>query len=164
MEHIFSLRPLSKEELIELADARIPASLASLAQVDALAPSFVARRALDLLAEGKSAYWCSTFLIVQDSTGKIVGSCGFKNEPRDGRVEIGYGVSANSRGQGAATTAVKQLLELAIIGGAREVLAEVVPENAASTRVVQKLGFVNRGTRVDEDEDIVVQWVWPTNP
>jgi [ribosomal protein S5]-alanine N-acetyltransferase len=163
MENIFSLRQLSKDELIELSDSRIPASLASCAQMHALPPSFVAKRALDLLAEGKPAFWCNTFLIVQNSTGRIVGSCGFKNEPLDGRVEIGYGVSPDCRRQGVATAAVKQLLDLATSSGAREVLAEVVPDNLASTRVVQKLGFINNGTRVDEDNETVVQWVWTRN-
>jgi ribosomal-protein-alanine N-acetyltransferase len=157
---LFSLLQLSREQLLELADSRIPASLASRVEVDALPPSFVARRSLELLSEGKPEFWCNTFLIVQNSTGKIIGGCGFKNEPKDGRVEIGYGVSPNSRGQGAATEAVKLLLNLALSGGARQVLAEVTPENLASTRVVQKLGFINTGTHVDEDNDIVVQWVW----
>jgi L-amino acid N-acyltransferase YncA len=51
-------------------------------------------------------------------------------------------------------------MALALTGGAREVLAEVTPENLASTRVVQKLDFTNTGTRLDEDNDIVVQWIW----
>ena len=99
-------------------------------------------------------------MIVQNSSGRIIGGCGFKNKPKDGRVEIGYGVAPNSRGQGGATAAVKLLVELALTGGAREVLAEGTPENLASTRVVQKLGFVNTGTRVDEDRETALQWVW----
>jgi RimJ/RimL family protein N-acetyltransferase len=160
MKTSFSLLQLSREELLELADSRIPASLASRVEAKALPPAFVARRSLELVAEGKSEFWCNTFLIVQNSSGRIIGGCGFKDEPKDGRVEIGYGVAPNSRGQGGATAAVKLLVKLALTGGAREVLAEVTPENLASTRVVQKLDFTNTGTRLDEDNDIVVQWIW----
>ena len=69
----------------------------------ALPPDFVAARALDLLAEGHARIWCCSYLIVRDQDQRIVGSCGFKNAPKSGRVEIGYGVSSAAQGQGAAT-------------------------------------------------------------
>jgi RimJ/RimL family protein N-acetyltransferase len=155
----FSLLQLSREELLECADSRLPAALASRVEVGALPPSFVAARALKLIAEGKSEFWCNTFLIVRHRDQRIIGGCGFKNAPKDGRVEIGYGVSPDSRGQGAATAAVGLLLQLAFGSGVREVLAEVTPDNLASAKVVRKLGFVSTGTRVDEEGQVVVQWV-----
>jgi RimJ/RimL family protein N-acetyltransferase len=124
-----------------------------------LPPSFVAARALKLIAEGKAEFWCSTFLIVRNRDQRIIGGCGFKDAPKDGRVEIGYGVSPGSRGQGAATAAVGLLLQRAFGSGAREVVAEVTPDNLASARVVRKLGFVSTGTRVDKEDGMVVQWV-----
>ncbi len=155
----FSLLQLSREELLELAGSRIPAALAPRVEEGALPPSFVAARALKLVAEGKSEFWCNVFLIVRNHDRGIVGGCGFKDAPKDGRVEIGYGVSPNSRGRGAATAAVGRLLHLAFAGGVVEVLAEVAPDNPASAQVVRKLGFVSAGTRVDEDGQFVVRWV-----
>lgn len=155
----FSLLQLSREDLLDLANSRVPAALAARLEADALPPTFVTARALELLAEGKSPYWCNTFLVVRDADSRIVGGCGFKSEPKNGRVEIGYGVSPESRGKGAATAAVKRLLVLAFAAGAMEVLAEVCPENLASTRVVEKLGFSNTGSRVNEQRETVVQWV-----
>ena len=109
----FSLLQLSREELLECADARLPAALASRVEEGALPPSFVAARALKLIADGKAEFWCNTFLIVRNRDQRIIGGCGFKDAPKDGRVEIGYGVSPSSRGQGAATAAVGLLLQLA---------------------------------------------------
>lgn len=155
----FSLLQLSREELLDCADARLPAALASRVEEGALPPSFVAARALRLIADGKAEFWCNTYLIVRNRDQRIIGGCGFKDAPKGGRVEIGYGVSPGSRGQGAATAAVGLLLQLAFGNGAREVLAEVVPDNPASAKVVRKLGFVSTGTRVDEEGQLVVQWV-----
>ena len=155
----FSLLQLSREELLECADARVPAALASRVEEAALPPSFVAARALKLIAEGKAEFWCSTFLIVRNRDQRIIGGCGFKDAPKDGRVEIGYGVSPGSRGQGAATAAVGLLLQRAFGSGVREVFAEVTPENLASAKVVRKLGFVSTGTRMDKEDGMVVQWV-----
>ena len=90
----FTLQALTHQQLCCLAESRIPPELGSRVQEGALPPAFVAARSLAQLAEGKSAFWCSTFLIVRDTDHRVVGGCGFKSEPQAGRVEIGYGVSA----------------------------------------------------------------------
>ena len=90
---------------------------------------------------------------MRDTDNQVVGGCGFKNEPKGGRVEIGYGVSAECRRQGAASTAVRALLKLAFSNGVTEVLAEILPFNAASVAVVEKLGFKSTGARGTEDNE-----------
>jgi ribosomal-protein-alanine N-acetyltransferase len=157
----YTLVQLSREQMIDLADSRGPAGVASGMEAGALPPSFVPKRSLAQMAEGKSEYWCGTFLIIRNADQCVVGACGFKNEPQAGRVEIGYGVSPACRRQGAATEAVDALLKLAFAGGATEVLAEVSPDNLASTKVVRKLGFTEIGSRVDEEGETVVLWVAP---
>ena len=42
----------------------------------------------------------------------------------------------------------------------RAVLAQVNPDNLASTRVVQKLGFTARGRQLDHEGEMLVQWVY----
>ena len=155
----FVLRLLSLPDLQDLAAARVPAAWAEGVDAAALPPPFVAARSLRQLADGKPAAWCLGFLVLRAVDQHIVGACGFKNTPHDGRVEIGYGVAPDHRGQGAASAAVRQLLALAFAGGAGEVLAEVNPDNIASTRLVQRLGFVAHGTRVDEDGETLRQWL-----
>jgi RimJ/RimL family protein N-acetyltransferase len=95
-------------------------------------------------------YWSSTFYVVNTTSNHIVGSCGFKSAPQADMVEIGYGISAEGRRQGAASAAVQCLLQLAFKGGAEKVLATINPDNLASTKVVQKLGFIDCGSFVDE--------------
>ena len=122
-------------------------------------PSFVAARALKLEAEAGFQSVPTSFLIVRDEDSCFVGACGFKTKLGVGRVEVGYGVAPAAQGQGAATTALRLLSKVAFASGATEVLAEILPENIASIRVVQKVGFQQVGSRLDEDNEYVTQWV-----
>ena len=154
----FSLLQLSNTALEALAASRIPEGLEDRAEPESMPPAFVATRSLELAAAGHPAPWSTTFLIVNNEDTRIVGGCGFKAAPINGRVEVGYGVSPARLGKGAATAALKLLLDKAFEAGATEVLAEVAPTNHASTRVVQKAGFVQVGDRVDNENEYVIQW------
>lgn len=155
---LFHLISIPSEDLRALAASTLPDMHGYSCAVDALPPHFVASRALEQMAAGVPVYWCSTYYIVETTNRHIVGSCGFKHAPRDGMVEIGYGISPDCRKQGAATSAVQALLQLAFAGGATQVMAQVNPDNLASTRVVQKLGFVNTGSYADEAQETLVRW------
>jgi RimJ/RimL family protein N-acetyltransferase len=154
----FSLLQLSKTELEALAASRVPEGLEGCVEQESMPPAFVASRSIELAAAGHPAPWSTTFLIVNNEDSRIVGGCGFKTVPKDGRVEVGYGVAPAAQGRGAATEALQLLVEKAFEAGATEVLAEVAPSNHASTRVVQKAGFENVGARVDNVSEYVVQW------
>ena len=153
-----TLQPLTLAHLADLAASRVPASMVGRVEQGGLPPAFVAQRALDMIADGKSEFWCATFVIVR-ADGRIVGGCGFKGEPADGRVEIAYGIAPSSRRQGAAAAAVQALLAIAFSQGVAVVFAEILPENIASAGVVRKHGFEYTGSRVDEDGDTVGVWV-----
>jgi len=155
----FSLLQLSRTELETLAASLVPAALEARVEPDSMPPSFVASRALELAAAGYSPPWATTFLIVNDEDGRIVGGCGFKTAPAHGRVEVGYGVAPIAQRKGAASEALHLLVQVAFEAGATEVLAEVSPTNQPSTRVVQKAGFEKIGSRLDNDNEDVVQWV-----
>lgn len=146
-------------QLREIAASRVPADLAQRLEADALPPCFVASRALSLRQEGHPSPWCRVYLIIREDDQRIVGGCGFKSPLKDGRVDIGYGVSQAARCRGAATAAVSLLAQAAFDAGAQEVLAEVSPANEASLRVVKKAGFVQAGSRVDEGNEYVLQWI-----
>lgn len=152
------LRPLSINALRALGDSTTPEEVAGRVVDGALAPAFVAVRALAQLAEGKSSQWCSTFYILRQSDGMILGGCGFKDAPCDGRIEIGYAVAPSCRNQGVATAAVRALIQLAFASpDVHEVLAQIDVENEASTRLAQKLNFENRGVKAGDEK--LVQWV-----
>jgi ribosomal-protein-alanine N-acetyltransferase len=89
----------------------------------------------------------------------VVGGIGFFGSPEPAEdevpeVEIGYGLVADARGHGAATEAVRGLLEQTDRLGVR-VRASVEPGNTASVRVLAKCGFTTlRGS--DEDGNLVM--------
>ena len=156
----FALLPLSTPALQSLADSRIPDQFAVHAEPESMPPAFVAARALKLEASSDHPSLPTSYLIVREEDSRFVGACGFKTPIGALRVEIGYGVASAARGQGAATAALKLLTELALQSGSSEVLAEILPDNEASIRVVQKVGFVQVGARIDEDNEHVTQWLY----
>ena len=85
------------------------------------------------------------WLVVVDSA--VVGDCGWKGGPGpDGEVEVGYGLAAAYRGQGLGTEAVGLLCAWAEEQpGVRRVVAEVLPGNEPSLRLLQRLGFADDG-------------------
>jgi len=122
---------------------------------DSLPPSFLLERALDT----QSTDWLVPRLLIDDGNGELVGSACFKSEPKDGTVEIGYGVSALRRGRGLATAGVALLVQEAFASPLVDtVVASTVPTNTASQRVLEKSGFVVTGAGVDEDEGPVEVW------
>lgn len=101
--------------------------------------------------------------ITRTFDGLVFGSIGFFGPPAPGsglssdgvpEVEIGYGLVSDARGRGVATEAVRALLAHADASGVR-VRASVLPDNAASIRVLAKCGFTElRGA--NEDGDLVM--------
>lgn len=156
----FTLQPVSRADLQVLADAGVPDGVAGRTADGALPPPFVARRSLGQLAQGQEELWCHGFYIVRDTDDLVVGGCGFKGAPMCGQVEIGYGVSPACRNQGAATQAVRQLIERAFATGViNAILAQINPTNASSTRIAQKLGFVQGEVETGEGGEPLAQWV-----
>ncbi|MCS0600434.1 GNAT family N-acetyltransferase [Streptomyces sp. LP11] len=83
------------------------------------------------------------FALVRHADGRAIGGIGFHGAPdEDGRVEIGYDLVPDARGQGYATEALRALAAWAL---AREdvtsVFATVERDNAPSHAVVTRAGF-----------------------
>lgn len=110
--------------------------------------------------------WCAR-TVVRRRDGELVGHCGFHGPPEDvGRAEIGYTILPPHRGHGYATEAAVALVEYAFRHDAGVVFASVAPGNAASLRIVEKLGFVQTGVQVDEidGEELVFELRGPVSP
>ena len=74
--------------------------------------------------------------------GVVVGGIGFHGPPRDGLVEVGYGVVPGVRGQGVATAALRLLLDVATgLDGVRRVCGRTNPDNVASQKVMEAVGM-----------------------
>ena len=92
---------------------------------------------------------------------QIVGLCGLKHAPREGRAnEIGYSIAKNERGQGLATRAVALMLEeVAHRVPGQPVEAETDHDNRASQRVLEKNGFVRLAEGSGSDHALI-RWRW----
>jgi len=76
----------------------------------------------------------------------LVGSVGFRGSPRYGLVEIGYSVLPEYQRRGYATEMVAALVRWALTHPeVSRVVAEAIPANLASVRVLARSGFVPVG-------------------
>lgn len=92
------------------------------------------------------ALWYTAWEISLRGDGRMVGDACFKGFPACGMPEIGYGILDGSCGQGYATEAVRALCHWALgLPHTRGIEAETAPDNAASRRVLEKLGFTPTG-------------------
>jgi RimJ/RimL family protein N-acetyltransferase len=123
-------------------------------------------RAAELRAVPERAPWISR-AIVERASAVMVGRMGFHDRPGaadleswcprgdgPGAVEIGYAVFAPYRGRGYASEAAAALIDWATRRGIPQVVASVSPTNAASLRVIARLGFVRVGERMDERDGL----------
>lgn len=79
--------------------------------------------------------------------GVVIGDCG-TTAPLGPEVEIGFGLAAECRGRGYGTQLVKLLVALLEDDPfVSSVVAQTLPENVASRRVLEKAGFAFDGER-----------------
>ncbi|MDQ2738025.1 MAG: GNAT family N-acetyltransferase [Actinomycetota bacterium] len=74
---------------------------------------------------------------------------GFKGQPDDGTVEIGYGLAPSARGNGYAAEAARALVTLAREQGLSRIIADTDKDNTASQRTLEHAGFTKTGTNAD---------------
>jgi [ribosomal protein S5]-alanine N-acetyltransferase len=83
--------------------------------------------------------------------GEMIGTVGLLRFDFEHRhAEIGYDIGRPWWGRGLASEAAAAIIRYGFsVLGLHRIEAGVVPENTASVRVLQKLGFVEEGTRRD---------------
>jgi ribosomal-protein-alanine N-acetyltransferase len=97
--------------------------------------------------------WWTWYILLPLAGGKphLVGVGGFKGPPVHGVVEIGYGIVGGFQRRGYATEAAAGLVCWARAHpDVRMVAAHTLPQLTASIRVLEKNGFVRRGTPAEE--------------
>jgi len=89
------------------------------------------------------------FLVTAPGAGgtRIVGGCGLNL--LDGDVNLGYWIAPAEQGRGYATEAARAVLGLARSLGHSRVVASHYIDNAASGRVLEKVGFARTGRVVE---------------
>jgi RimJ/RimL family protein N-acetyltransferase len=86
------------------------------------------------------------YRVTRLADGLAVGGIGFKVQPEEGCVEIGYGLVPSARGNGYAAEAVVALLAIAADHGVSKVIADTKRDNIASQRTLIRAGFRLVGT------------------
>lgn len=106
-------------------------------------------RYADALARDVGQFGWGPWLAIDAATNAVVGDLGFKGPPSEKRtVEIGFETISTVRNRGVATEAARSLVAWAMShDDVDAVLAECERGNAASTRVLEKVGLRRRGTR-----------------
>ena len=103
--------------------------------------------------------WGTHLFFDDDVDGALVGNGGWKGPPVDGVAELGYAVAPGRRNRGIASAVVRTLLDRARRDDrVTLVVAHTLAEPSASTRVLERCGFVNVGTVDDPDDGPVWRW------
>jgi len=97
------------------------------------------------------------YVVKQNDT--IIGSCAFTGPPKNNKVELSYWTFKQHEGKGIASFACKELIKLARAAKPDVIItAKTAPEHNASTKILQKNGFVFSG--VVQDHEIGDAWEW----
>jgi RimJ/RimL family protein N-acetyltransferase len=86
------------------------------------------------------------YVITRIADGQVIGGVGFKGQPGNGSVEIGYGLVPSARGHGYAAEAVRGLVALARQHMLKRVVADTHKDNIASQRTLEHGGFTLIGS------------------
>jgi RimJ/RimL family protein N-acetyltransferase len=106
------------------------------------------RRLLQDYTTHQQAWGYSFWAVLDRESGRLIGDAGLYRTPV-GEVELGYTFGRAWWGRGYATEAAGAWLETAFSQlGIREVVALAEPANAASLRVLEKLGMTRDGERL----------------
>jgi RimJ/RimL family protein N-acetyltransferase len=103
------------------------------------------------------------WMIVRDN--EVCGLCSLLIPPdTGGRITIGYGVAEQYRGQGICSAAIAQLVDWAKGHASIMVIqAETSTTNLPSQRVLSNNGFVQTGTRTDDEDGSLLCWKLPVS-
>lgn len=116
---------------------------------------------LEMLAGVAARVWAefspASWLIVEND--EVVGLCSITRPPKDGVIDIGYGIAPSRMGRGYATRAVGDIVTWANQhDGVIAITAETSTTNPASQRVLQANGFVRTGERIDDEDGPLICW------
>jgi RimJ/RimL family protein N-acetyltransferase len=104
--------------------------------------------------------WRHGFGLVDKKDQLVIGTSAFVGPPnKDGEVDIAYAIVPAYEGRGYATQAAKALTEFAFADDrVQTVTANTLPEKNASTRVLEKNGFVFACEVEHPDDGLIWRW------
>jgi RimJ/RimL family protein N-acetyltransferase len=96
--------------------------------------------------------------LVESDQELVVGACAFKSAPNGRGVEIAYFTFPEHEGKGLATEMARELVHICRSHGVTPVTAQTLPLPNASTRILEKLGFVMTGSVMHPEDGEVWEW------
>jgi RimJ/RimL family protein N-acetyltransferase len=144
---IIIAEPAMLRASLESSEA-LAASLAAIVP-DTWPPQYLDRAALEYSLErrppGPDGFeWWQYFVLLTHGTERmLIGTAGYKGPPSDdGTVEVGYAIVSDHQRRGYATEATRALLAHSFSSPrVKRVIAETLPDLAASIGVLSKCGF-----------------------
>jgi ribosomal-protein-alanine N-acetyltransferase len=107
-------------------------------------------RFAEWLASDRARVGYGPWVVIALEERTVVGSAGFLGLPRDGSIELGYGMHPAFRNRGYAAEAARALVDWGLDQpGVECIVSKTGVDNAPSHRVLEKLGFAVR-TRTGE--------------
>ncbi len=92
--------------------------------------------------------------------GQFIGSCAFKNRPKDGRVELAYHTFRGHEGRGYATAMCRELVKRARKHTPGiSLTARTMPQRNPATTILERNGFALVGTVMDDEDGEVWEWL-----
>jgi RimJ/RimL family protein N-acetyltransferase len=110
------------------------------------------REQLEARVALSEAFWrergYGMFAVSEKATGRFVARIGAMLTPETGRVEIAWSTITAAHGKGYATEAAKASIDFTLAHSNLDALdCYLRPDNTASRRVAEKVGFIYQDTR-----------------
>ena len=104
--------------------------------------------------------WKDGFGVLHLAENILIGFCSFTGTPTaGGTVEIAYGIAPTYQRRGYATEAVQALIAYALASGlVSTIQAHTLPQQNASTRVLQKCDFTMIEEIIHPQDGVVWRW------
>jgi RimJ/RimL family protein N-acetyltransferase len=114
----------------------------------------VARRALGNAIAAQQKYGFCLWAAVEKSSKKVVGCCGFHPYECGAALELAYHFMPSSWGRGYATEAAAACVEYGFEQlNTAKIVAFTHPDNADSSRVLEKIGMIYKGLVPSENAE-----------
>jgi len=126
-------------------------------QLLSASPDFMAR----LESAKESDPWQFGFAVIHKLDNMLIGMCGFPGPPdAHGIAEIAYGIAPSYQRKGYATEAAGAMIVFATKDPrVKGICAHTLAETNASTRVLEKCGFIKTGETIDPENNLPI-WRW----
>jgi [ribosomal protein S5]-alanine N-acetyltransferase len=160
---VIALRPMTPEFIEAVLDGRLEDAAAVVGvELPQAFPRegekrFLALRLRQMRENERFLEWCPYVVVLGR---RMIGHAGYHGPPGQNStknpdaVEFGYAIEPAFRGRGYATEAAVELMQRAEKRGIKHFVLAISPRNDPSLAIVRKLGFIQTGERMDEEDGL----------